>query len=48
MNTKLAKPSFNRECDAVADSDGGLLDMKRGKNNAVSACIKDFNRSTGV
>jgi hypothetical protein len=52
VKTKLAKASENddTDCDAVADSVECLLGMKRGeKNNAVSsACIKEFNGSTGV
>jgi hypothetical protein len=31
----------------VAASDERLLDAKQGKNDAVSACIKGFDRSTG-
>jgi hypothetical protein len=38
----------SRECDIVAASDECVFDMKRGKENTVSVCIKDFNGSTGV
>jgi hypothetical protein len=50
VKTKLAKQSEydDREYNVVAASGECLLDIKRGKKNTVSACIKEFNRSIGI